>query len=120
MHKLTIQYISLIILFVGVLLIAVSTTFQFTFLKVEIDHLVAEVGALLLVLGFLHFTFEQRLREGMLNQVSAAVLGDERLDQSGLADCLLNSKDVKETAHWETAKSLIIGLQYSPRVIEDF
>jgi hypothetical protein len=90
------------------------------FLKVEIDHLVAEVGALLLVLGFLHFMFEQRLREGMLNEISSAVLGDERMHDLGLADCLLNSRDVRDTGHWEAASRLVIGLQYSPRFVEDF
>jgi hypothetical protein len=120
MPKLITQNIKLILGFVGVLLIAVSTTFHFAFLKVEIDHLLAEIGALLLVLGFLHVMFELRLREGMLKQVSAAVLGNERLHESRLADCLTNSREVKDPGHWEAANSLIVGLQYSPRFIEDF
>ena len=120
MTKLISQNIRLILGFVGVLFIAASGTFQLTILKVQIDHLVAEVGALLLVLGVLHFMFELRLREEMLKEVSSAVLGNERLHETGLADCLLNSKDVKDLEHWEAATTLTLGLQYSPRFVEDF
>lgn len=120
MPKLITQNIKLILALVGVVFIAGSTTFHLTFLKVELDHLLAEIGAVLLVLGVLHFMFELRLREEMLKQVSAAVLGNERLHESGLADCLMNSRDVKDPGHWEAANSLIVGLQYSPRFIEDF
>ena len=120
MSKLIAQNITLILGFVGVLLIAVSTTFQVTFLKVGIDHVLAEVGAVLLVLGVLHFMFELRLREAMLKEVSAAVLGGERLHTAGLIDCLMNSKEANEPEHWQAANNLTVGLQYSPRFFEDF
>jgi hypothetical protein len=120
MRKLITENINLSLIVAGLVLIAGSGTFHLVFFKVELDHLLAEVGALLLVLGILHFFFEERLRQEMLKEVSAAVLGNERLHQNGLADCLMNSKDVKEPEHWEAATSLTLGLQYSPRFIEDY
>jgi hypothetical protein len=120
MSKLITQNIKLILGFVGLLFVAAATTFHRTFLKVEIDRLLAEIGALLLVLGVLHFTFELRLREEMLKEVCAAVLGHGRLHESGLADCLMNSRAVSEASHWEASNSLTIGIQYSPKFVEDF
>jgi hypothetical protein len=118
--KVVVQNIKLILGFAGILLLAIANAFHATVLKVELDRLIAEVGALLLVVGFLHFMFELRLREEMLREISLSVFGNERLYSYGLADCLLNSKDVKEPAHWEAAASLTLGLQYSPRFIDDF
>lgn len=120
MRKVITQNIKLILALVGVVLIAISQTFHITYVKVEVDHLVAEIGALLLVLGVLHFMFELRLRDEMLKEVSSAVLGNERLHQSGLIDCVLNTRDINEPALWEVATDLTIGLQYSPRFIQDF
>jgi len=120
MAKLVSQNIKLILAILGLLLLAAANTFSCTFMKVEIDRLVAEVGALLLVLGVLHFTFELRLREEMLKEVSVAVLGHERLHTAGLADCLINSKEVNDKDHWGVSNTLTIGVQYSPRFVEDF
>lgn len=120
MLKLLSQNIKLILGFAGIGLIALSTTFHVAFLKVEIDRLLAEVGALLLLLGVLHFTFEFRLRREMLREVAGAVLGNERLYSSGLADCLADSTRVEDKQHWEATNSLTVGLQYSPRFVEDF
>src|SRR5262249_40998994 len=112
--------IKLILAIVGLVLIAVSQTFSFKFLKIELAHLLAEIGALLLVLGILHVLFELRLRDEMLREVSAAVLGNERLHQSGLVDYAGNSRDIKETADWVATPDLTIGLQYSPSFIQDY
>ncbi|MCP4680229.1 MAG: hypothetical protein GY854_33005 [Deltaproteobacteria bacterium] len=90
-----------------------------TILKIKLDHVTAEVGALLLTVGLLHWLFELRLRRQMFADVAAAVLGNQRLHDNGLTDCLLNSKEVAEPAHWETAPELIIGIQYSARFFDD-
>jgi hypothetical protein len=119
MRKLHVQNVKLILGFIGILLLAASTTFELTLMKVRLDHLLAEIGALLFVLAVLHFMFEMRLRDEMLKEVSAAVLGNERLHGAGLEDCMMSSRDVKEPTHWETCSNLTIGVQYSPRFIED-
>ena len=98
----------------GLVCLAAASTFHFTFLKVDVDHLLAEVGALLLVVGVLHFLFEMRLRRELLKEVAISVLGNERLHTSGLIDWLENSKDVKDLHHWKHANLLTVGVQYSP------
>lgn len=120
MSKLLSQNIKLVLAIVGIALIALSNAFHAVFLNVDLARLAAEVGALLLVLGVLHFMFEFRLRREMLKEVSTAVLGDERLHNSGLADYLTDSKDVEDSDQWAVADTLTIGLQYSPRFVEDF
>jgi hypothetical protein len=117
--KLISEKIGLIVALLGVVLIAGSMTFHLVFLKVRIDSLLAEVGSLMLVLGFLHFMYELQLRDEMFREISTFVLENQRLYDLGLCDCLADSKTVKETDHWEATTHLTVGLQYSARPIED-
>lgn len=113
--------VSTIVLIVGgVALIAVANLFHSEVGKLRLDHLVAEVGALLLVVGSLHWLFEFGLRAEMLREVSKAVVGDTRLHDSGLENCEINSKQVNDRAHWSRAATLDLGIQYSPSFFKEF
>ncbi len=114
------EHVRLILAGIGLLFLVVASTFHFSVLKVSVDDLLAEVGALLLVLGVLHFLFEMRLRREMLREVAESVLGNQRIYDAGLSDCVMNSRNVNETAAWKTALTLTVGLQYSPKFFEDF
>ena len=97
-----------------------AQAFHFTFLKVSPDHLLAEVGALLLVVGVLHSLFEMRIRKEMLKEVAESVLGNTHLYNSGLTDWKKDSKTVNESNHWERNPVLRIGVQYSSKFADDF
>jgi len=104
----------------GIALIGVANLFHKEVAKIEIDRLVAEVGALLLVVGILHALFEFGLRGEMLREVSKAVVGDTVLHDSGLNSCEMNSRLVDERAHWTRAATLAVGFQYSPGFFKDY
>src|SRR3954464_8996976 len=105
--------------FLGIFLIGVANLFHAEAFKVELDRLLAEVGALLLVVGFLHWFFEFGLRAEMLREVSKAVVGDTILHDNGLDTCAMNSKSVNERDHWSKAATLAVGYQYSPSFFRD-
>jgi hypothetical protein len=104
----------------GFVLIGVSHTFQFEWAKIQVDRLVAEVGALLLVVGILHWLFELGLRKEMLREVAGTVVGSTLLHDSGLEGCSMNSRQVNDGAHWSRSANLTIGRQYSSRFFKDF
>ena len=104
----------------GLACLLVAQTFHRTLLKVSLDHLLAEVGALLLVVGILHSLFEMRIRKEMLKEVADSVLGNTRLHDSGLTDWTDDSKAVNESDHWKHSRVLRIGVQYSPKFADDF
>ena len=104
----------------GLALIVAANAFHFTILKVPLDRVVAEVGALILIVGVLHFFYEMRIRQEMLREVAASFLENQRIHNSGVSDCLVNSREVNEAAHWRRAKNLTIGIQYSSKFFEDF
>src|SRR5260370_6189298 len=102
------------------LLILAAQTFHQEWLKIQLDMIVAEVGSLLLVVGILHWLFDYGLRKEMLREISGAVTGSTRLHNSGLDNCLTNSRLVDDTAHWTQCANLTIGHQYSTRFFKDF
>lgn len=112
--------ITLLLVALGFILIGASQMFRFEWAKVQIDRLVAEVGALLLVVGVLHWFFEFGLRKEMLREVADAVVGSTLLHDSGLERCSMNSRQVDDRAHWSRCANLTIGRQYSPRFFKDF
>ena len=112
--------IMLILAILGFICIAAATTFHFVWAKISLDHLLAEVGALLLVVGMLHWLFEFNLRKEMLREVSAAVVGNTLLHDGGLESCKINSRDVDDRVHWLNASDLTVGVQYSPKFFKDF
>lgn len=112
--------ITLVLVVLGFLLIGASQTFHAEWEKIYVDRLVAEVGALLLVIGVLHWFFELGLRKEMLREVSGTVVGSSRLHDSGLETCSMNSRQVEERAHWSRCANLIVGRQYSPRFFKEF
>ena len=114
------ENVRLILVVVGLALIAAANTFHFTILKVPLDQVVAEVGALIMILGVLHFLFDIRMRQEMLREVVGSVLDNQRIHDSGVSDCLVNSRQVNEAVHWERAENLTVGIQYSSKFFEDF
>src|SRR5438067_1794206 len=111
-HRSTIIFLSLFAL--GAVLIGASNTFHYEWMKVQLDRLMAEVGALLLVVGMLHWFFELGLRAEMLRDVAKTAVGSAHVHQCGVDTCSLNARDVDERAHWSQVASLTIGYQYSP------
>jgi hypothetical protein len=117
-HRSTIIFLSLFV--AGAFLVGLANTFQRQWLKVPLDRLMAEVGALILVVGMLHWFFEFGLRKEMLREVAYTAVGTARLHECGLDSCNMNARDVDERAHWSQSASLTIGYQYSPSFFKDF
>lgn len=112
--------VTLVLAMIGLVLLVAAQTFQHEWLKVQLDRIVAEVGALILVVGILHWLFELGLRQEMLREISGAVIGSTLLHENGLDSCTMNSRQVDDSAHWSQSANLTIGLQYSPRFFKDF
>lgn len=112
--------ISLTLFVIGTILIGVANTFHYEWMKIQVDRLTAEIGALILVVGMLHWFFEFRLRKEMLREVATTAVGSTHVHECGLETCSLNARDVNERTHWSQSTNLTIGYQYSPSSFKDF
>ncbi|MBD2457923.1 hypothetical protein H6G80_28135 [Nostoc sp. FACHB-87] len=107
------------LIIIGLLLILIGNGFQFTFLKVQIDAVVANIGALFLFVGTIEWVFDETARRELVYELFRSIRGDDRLHRNGLIDCVINSREVIEEEEWIKAKTLVIGIHYSPRFVED-
>lgn len=105
---------------IGLVLIIIGNAFTATFLSIRINELIASVGALFLVVGTLHWFFDEESRQQLVAHVTDRV-GDyldrrDNLAQHGIVNCLLDSKTISDY-RWEAelidSQVLAIGIHYS-------
>jgi hypothetical protein len=109
----------LILIAAGLALILAGNAFELSILKINIAALFAEVGALLLIVGLLHWLFESSMRRQLTQDIFNAVVGAGRTSSSGIVDVFSNSREVRYDDMVKSAKRLIIGEHYSTRFFED-
>jgi len=107
------------LIILGLFLILIGNGFQSTFLKIQIDAVVANIGALFLFVGTVERIFDETARRELVYELLRSIRGDDRIHRNGLIDCVINSKDVSEPEEWSKAKILVVGIHYSSRFIED-
>ncbi|WP_414754655.1 hypothetical protein [Anabaena sp. CCY 9910] len=107
------------LIIVGLLLILIGNGFQFTFLKIQVDGILANIGALFLFVGTIEWIFDETARRELVYELFRSIRGDERIHRNGLVDCVINSKEVSEPEEWVRAKILVVGIHYSSRFVED-
>jgi hypothetical protein len=103
----------------GLLLILVANCFQMSVLKVQIDGVLANIGALFLFVGTVEWLFEETARRELIYEIFRSMRGDDSMRRSGLVDCMVESRTLLEPEEWLKAKILAIGIHYSPRFVED-
>jgi hypothetical protein len=109
----------LTIIVFGLIIILVGNGFDYSILKIDIDSLLVNLGALLVVIGTLQWIFDEGMRKEIVQEISIATLGTDRIYRSGLRDCNVNSRKIDEDNLWKVTDTLIIGVHYSNRFIKD-
>lgn len=98
---------------VGLLLVVIGNAFHFQFLKINMDELSANVGALFLVAGTIEWLFDEKARRELVYEIVHSIRGDDRMHRNGIMDCITDSKKVEENEEWLNAKTLVVGVHYS-------
>jgi hypothetical protein len=110
----------LILVVSGLTLILVGNAFDYHILKINLAELLAHVGALLLIVGLLHWIFDTSIRRQLTQEIFESVVGAGRTSSSGIIDVNHNSREVTYEKIIKSAKRLIIGEHYSSRFFEDY
>lgn len=110
----------LILVVSGLTLILVGNAFDYHILKINVAELLADVGALLLIVGLLHWIFDTSIRRQLTQEIFESVVGAGRTSSSGIIDVNHNSREVSYEKIIKSAKRLIIGEHYSSRFFEDY
>src|SRR5260370_14143284 len=110
----------LLLIVSGLTLILVGNAFDYRVLKINIAELLTHVGALLLIVGLLHWIFDTGMRRQLTQEIFETVVGAGRTSASGIFDVCHNSREVDYKTMIQSAKRLIIGEHYSSRFFVDY
>lgn len=110
----------LILVVSGLALILAGNAFEYHILKLNLAELLAHVGALLLIVGLLHWIFDTSIRRQLTQEIFESVVGAGRTSSSGITDFSHSSREVRYEKIIKSAKRLIVGEHYSSRFFEDY
>jgi len=121
--KLTSSHLTVI----GLVLILIGNSFAATWMNVELNELIANVGALLLVVGVLQWYFDEEARSELINRISTHIdryLNQrDKISRTGITDCTTNSKTIVSDFPQQIfidANKFALGIHYSDGVIARF
>ena len=103
---------------VGLFMILLSNTFNEEILKVDIDVILANLGALLLIVGILQFLYDVYIRKTLFQALISEILSDQRVAASGICEYRVDSKSITFTEEFLNSDKLIIGVNYSARILD--
>lgn len=103
----------------GLLCILIANLFDLQLLKVDVDEALANLGVLIFLIGGIQWIFDATTRKKLYEEISLLTLSNVRIGTSGIEDVRENSREVDYRDVIHNSSQLIIGLNYSPRIIED-
>lgn len=108
------------LLILGLLMVIGSNLFDVAVLKVNLDEALANLGVLFFMIGGVQWLFEASMRDQLYQEITSLTIKNVRVATSGLSDVLESSKDVDYSEEIKKSRTLFIGLNYTPRILEDY
>lgn len=109
---------ALVLSVVGLAFILAANTFNATLLKVDVDNATANIGALLLIVGVLQWLFDSSVRQSFFKDIRSEIIDYRGVADSGICEYHNDSKDVDFKELFLTSTNLIVGVNYSAKLID--
>jgi hypothetical protein len=103
----------------GIVLTVIGNAIECTIWKVSVGGIFANVGALFLIIGVLQWFFDRKVRHNFFAEIREEIVGSHRIAASGMSDFYKDSKDVEFTEHFLSSQELIVGVNYSAKLIDN-
>ena len=104
---------------IGLFLILVSNVFDEKLLKVDIDNILANLGALLLIIGILQFLYDTYIRGALFRALLSEIIKDQSVAESGICEYRDDSKGVEYSEDFLSSEEIIVGVNYSARILDN-
>jgi hypothetical protein len=111
--------IRLIIAIVGLGSILLSSLLPEKLIGLPLQEITRELATFVLASLLVHWIYESHLKQEIFQDVADYVLGTGNVSRSGIVDYQENTKDIDYTTVFASPGGVIIGVHYSPRIIED-
>lgn len=102
----------------GLILILAANTFNATVMKVDVDNATANIGALLLIVGVLQWLFDSSVRQSFFKDIRSEIIDYRSVAESGICEYHKDSKDVEFKELFLTSAELVVGVNYSSKLID--
>ena len=105
---------------IGLFLILISNIFNEKILKVDVDDVLANLGALLLIIGILQFLYDTYIRGALFQALLSEILKDQSVAESGICEYREDSKSVEYSEDFLSSEKIIVGVNYSARILDNY
>ena len=104
---------------VGIFLVIVGNATECTIWRINIGSQLANIGALILIIGVLQWFFDRKVRHSFFMEIKREIVGSTRIAESGISDFYTDSKDVDFIEHFISSQHITIGVNYSAKLIDN-
>lgn len=111
--------VSLWLALAGIVLVILGNAIDYTIWSISVGSQIANIGALLLITGVLQWFFDRKVRNSFFLEIKREIVGSSHLANSGISDCYSDSKNVDFTEHFISSKQVIVGVNYSAKLIDN-
>ena len=106
-------------LVVGLLLIIIGNGFNANILKIDLDALLVNFGALISFIWVAQFVFDSAARDKLLEKIREDTLGNISIVKSGLKEFHADSHRVNLDDKIKNSGRLIVGVNHSSRTLSN-
>lgn len=114
MDKLASTWITLV---AGLTMIIVGNAFQCEILKIDVDSVIVNLGALVSFIWVAQFIFDTAARDKLLQKIREDTLGNIAIARCGICEFSANSHRADLAEKIQNSNRMIIGVNHSARII---
>lgn len=103
----------------GIAITIVGNAIECTVWKISVGGVLANIGALFLIIGVLQWFFDRKVRHNFFSEIREEIIGSHRIAASGICDFHADSKDVDFKEFFLSSKSVVVAVNYSAKLIDN-
>lgn len=103
----------------GAALVVAGNAIECTVWRINVGSQIANIGALILIIGVLQWFFDRKVRHSFFLDIRQEIVGSTHVASSGISDCYADSKRVDFTEHFLSSRNVIVGVNYSAKLIDN-
>lgn len=103
----------------GLAMIIAGGEIEYTFAKISVGSLLSNVGGLIFFVGVFQWLFDSYVRSDFFSEIRLEILGNRHVLESGISGYYEDSKEVSFVDTFITTDELIIGVNYSAKLIDN-
>ena len=112
--------LTLVIVVIGLILVIVGAKIPpLEWAGVQWSTFMTSLGLYLAAVMSLQWFFDHKSRQHLINEMTEVTIANVNIARSGLANFNPNTKKISYEEMLESKSPLVIGFQYSPRIIDD-